>query len=184
MMDMNSGSAMSVTPDHTAVFLAPFVVPIVIWVFLLVVNCLDQFGVPLATRFVVGYRHSSPLARVIAVLLLLAGVSHLLLVPAHLVGDPTLALLFELNGLAFVLVAAGVFVWARWRLVAGLLTLATLIAYLGYLIAGRETLDEVGILCYLLELVILALVWIPDYNGAAARQTDPARSGQEERAIG
>jgi hypothetical protein len=177
MMTMNSGSALSVAPDHTAVFLAPFVVPIVIWVFLFVVNRLAEAGVPLAARFVAGYNESSSLARIVAVLLLLAGVSHLLLVPAHLAGDATLALLFELNGFAFVLIAAVVFGWARWRLAAGLLTLATLVSYLDYLIVGRETLDEVGILCYLLELVILALVWIPDYNGGK-QQLDSARPNQ------
>jgi hypothetical protein len=183
MMTMNSGSVLSVAPDHTAVFLAPLVVPVVVWVFFFVANRLAESGVPLAAQFLAGYEESPPLARIVAALLLLAGVSHLLLVPTHLKGDSTLALLFELNGLAFVLVAAAVFVWAPWRLAAGLLTLATLVSYLDYLIAGRESLDEVGILCYLLELVILALVWIPDYNGAKA-QPDSARSDRQERATG
>jgi hypothetical protein len=166
---MTNGAALAVSPDHTAALLAPLIVPAIVWAFFVVVDRLDRSGVALATQFVVGYARSSLLVRVVAVLLLLAGVSHLLLVPAHLDGDPTLALLFELNGLAYVAVAAGAFVWPRWRLAAGLLSLATLAAYLDFLIAGREGLDQVGLLCYLLELLILALVWIPDYNGGKSR---------------
>jgi hypothetical protein len=169
MNDMTSGAATTVAPDHAAALLAPLIVPVVVWAFFVVVNRLDRSGVALATRFVAGYEQPSLLVRVVAVLMLLAGVSHLLLVPAHLEGDPTLALLFELDGLAYGALAVGAFLWRRWRLAAGLLTLATLISYLDYLISGRESLDEVGVLCYLLELVILALVWIPDYNGVTGR---------------
>jgi hypothetical protein len=149
--------------------LAPLIVPVIVWAFFIVVDRLDRSGVELAAQFVVGYARSSLLVRVVAVLMLLAGVSHLLLVPAHLDGDPTLALLFELNGLAYAAIAAGAFVWRRWRLAAGLLSLTTLAAYLDFLVAGREGLDQVGLLCYLLELLILALVWIPDYNEATGR---------------
>jgi hypothetical protein len=169
MNGMMSGSALAIAPDHTAALLAPLVVPVIVWAFFLAVDRLDRSGLDLATRFVAGYAASPLLVRVVAVLMLLAGVSHLLLVPAHLDGDPTLALLFELNGIAYAAIAAGAFIWRRWRLAAGLLSLATLAAYLDFLIAGREGLDEIGLLCYMLELVILALVWIPDYNGGISR---------------
>jgi hypothetical protein len=169
MNGMMSGSALAIAPDHTAALLAPLIVPAIVWAFFLAVDRLDRSGVNLANRFVAGYARSPLLVRVVAVLMLLAGVSHLLLVPAHLDVNPTLALLFELNGIAYAALAASAFVWRRWRLAAGLLSLATLASYLDFLIAGREGLDEVGLLCYLLELVILALVWIPDYNGGISR---------------
>jgi hypothetical protein len=79
------------------------------------------------------------------------------------------AILFALNGLGFAALAATAFIWRRWRLAAVLLVLATLGAYLFYLMTGREALDEVGFTCYLIELVILALVWIPDYNWTTRR---------------
>ncbi len=183
MNGMNVGSALSVAPGHVVALFAPLLLPLIIRAFLLTVDWLDRRGIPLATRFVEGYNGSSSLARVVAVLMLLAGVIHLVLVPAHLDEAPTLAILFALNGMGFAALAATSFIWRGWRLAAVLLVLATLGAYLFYLISGREALDEVGFACYLVELVILALVWIPDYNGAT-RSTRAERPDGKEQAFG
>ncbi len=155
------GFLAGVAPDHAAALLAPLLLPLAVWAFIQVVDFAARANLASGRRFQRGFDGASPLARVTGLLLALAGVIHLALVPGHLAVDGGLAILFALNGVAFVGVAIAVFVARRWRPAAATLLVMTLAAYLYYLGTGREDPDLIGALTYLVELVALGLVWIP-----------------------
>ncbi|MGH2458882.1 MAG: hypothetical protein ACRDIY_08440 [Chloroflexota bacterium] len=175
-----SGFLAGVAPDHAAALLAPLFLPLAIWMFLSIVELAAKADLPGARRCQRGLEAASPLTRTTAFLLALAGAIHVALVPGHLGEDGSLAVLFALNGITFVGVGIAAFVWRRWRPVAAVLLAATLAAYLYYLGSGREDLDLVGTVTYLVELVTLGLVWIPrgpglDLEPESADQTDRGR---------
>ena len=133
-MTMTAGEGFAgIAPDHLATVLAPLIVPILIWGSLQVAGSAAAAGWPLTRRFLRGYRRAAGAVGLVAIVLLLAGIIHLLLIPAHLTEAPTTALLFTLNGRAFTALSAGVFLWASWRPAAGLL----LAVVLGLLAARR-----------------------------------------------
>jgi hypothetical protein len=171
----DGGTFAGIAPDHTAALLAPLFVPIIIWSALRLAGTTAAAGWGLARRFQLGYRASTGSLRLVAILLLLSGTIHLLLIPAHLAESPDTALLFALNGLAFGALSAAVFYWGHWRSAADLLLAATLLAYVVYLATGQEDIDLVGIATYLIELVTLGLVWLP---GTPHRQAHRGREGQ------
>ncbi len=152
-----SGYFDGVASDHTGALLAPILLPVAIWLALAAVDLAARLGFNPACAFSRAYHGSNQAARLIAGLLLLAGSIHFALVPGH-VDHPIFAMLFGLNGLAFVGTTAVLFTWSRWRLPARLLLWATLVAYLVYLATGQETPDLVGSATYLLELLTLALI--------------------------
>jgi hypothetical protein len=157
----DGGTFAGIAPDHPAALLAPLLVPIIIWSALRLAGITAAAGWGLARRFQLGYRCSAGSLRLVAILLLLAGSIHLLLIPAHLVEAPITALLFALNGLAYAALSADVFLWAYWRPAAGLLLAATLLTYIWYLATGQEGIDTVGVATYAIELGTLGLVWLP-----------------------
>lgn len=165
---IGSEALAGVMPDHAAALLAPLLLPAALWVFFRGMELAARAGVPMARHFLGGYGRSSSLTRLTALLLALAGAIHLALVPGHLEGDRPLAMMFALDGTAFLVVAIAAFVWDRWRRVAATLLGATLAVYLFYLGSGREGPDLVGTATYLVELVGLGLIWIPRGSALAA----------------
>jgi hypothetical protein len=94
-----------------------------------------------------------------ALLLCTAG-AHLGLALGHASTEPGLALLFVLDGLAYLaLLALPRGRW--WRRAAAALLLGTIVAYLVYVGSGREAPEPVGVADKLVEVVALGLVLQP-----------------------
>lgn len=105
-------------------------------------------------------RHAAPDTVLAAsVLMVVAGAIHLGLVLTHL-REPITVVLFVLNGAAYV-VLSQLFTWRWWRLAAAALITMTLLGYLGFIVLGFDSPDQVAIATKLLELTTLGLVLVP-----------------------
>lgn len=103
-----------------------------------------------------------------ALLLAASGAVHLAIIPAHVVEDPVRAILFALDGAAFLLVARLAYAPVRLARFAVPLIIATIAAYLVYVLTGREDVDLVGALTGVMEVGALLLVLrAPAVAGAA-----------------
>jgi hypothetical protein len=163
----------------------PLVLPVAIWLWLGAARLASGANLGIARGFVRGYEDSPPLIRVTAFLLVLVGAIHLTLVPGHLGLDAGLALLFALDGVAFLATGIVVFVAERWRAWAAALLVATLAAYLFWLGAGREETDLVGATTYVIELVSLGVIWIaPDATTAQGVPDEPTSARASTAASG
>jgi hypothetical protein len=94
-----------------------------------------------------------------SVLMAIAGAIHLGLVWTHR-GEPITAALFVMNGVAYVGLSQ-LFTWHWWRPASVALIVATLLGYLGYIVLGFDTPDQVAVATKLLELTTLGLVLVP-----------------------
>ena len=113
-------------------------------------------------------RHSVPgTVQAAAVLMAVAGAIHLGLVSTHL-EEPVTAVLFVLNGIAYISLASA-FTWRWWRLASSALLTATVLGYLVYIAFGFDTPDQVALATKLLELTALGLVIVPVRGEARPR---------------
>ena len=94
-----------------------------------------------------------------SVLMAMAGAIHLGLISGHL-REPKTALLFVLNGTAYIVLSLA-FTWRWWRLASASLLIATLLGYLAYIAVGLDSPDQVALVTKLLELTALGLVLVP-----------------------
>ena len=94
------------------------------------------------------------LTKVAAALMLMSGAVHLALVPGH---QGITGVLFVVDGLGFIGLAFAAFATSWWRRPAILWLLATIGAYIVWIVAGWEAPDQVGIVCKLIELIALGL---------------------------
>ena len=94
-----------------------------------------------------------------SVLMAVAGAIHLGLVWTHLEETITAAL-FVMNGIAYIALSQ-VFTWRWWRPASVALITATLLGYLGYIVLGFDTPDQVAVATKLIELTALGLVLVP-----------------------
>jgi hypothetical protein len=121
----------------------------------------------LAVRFVPSQRFRRRYAaapgsvRAAALLMVVTAGVHLALVPGHLDDSPFTALTFLVNAAAFTTVAIAAFSAWWWRRAAATLLVATILAYLFYLVVGFEGPDQVGIATKLVELTALGLALVP-----------------------
>ena len=124
---------------------------------------------PLAIRFL---RHRPAWAaadgrrRLIACLLAATGLIHLGLVPGHLGASPLTCALFLVNGLLFCGLGVLTLRWRWWRPAAALLLAATIFAYGIYVVAGWESVDDLGGVTKLVELTAFGLTVMPSRPGA------------------
>lgn len=94
-----------------------------------------------------------------SVLMATAGGIHLGLAWTHL--DETItAALFVMNGVAYIALSQR-YRWRWWRPASAGLLSATLLGYLGYIVLGLDSPDQVAIATKLLELLALGLVLVP-----------------------
>src|SRR6266851_5674644 len=98
--------------------------------------------------------------RAAAVLMAVSGGVHLALIPRHLATEPVTSVLFLLNDLAFIALAA-TFTWRYWRLASAGLLISTVLAYLVYVGIGLEGPDQVGLATKLVEVTALGLALVP-----------------------
>jgi len=111
--------------------------------------------VALAGRITQVYDAAPSMTKLAAALMLLSGGIHLALVPGH---EGITGVLFVIDGLGFIVFAIAAFLTNWWRRPAILWLVATILAYLVWVIAGWETPDQIGIACKLIELVALGLL--------------------------
>jgi hypothetical protein len=104
--------------------------------------------------------------RLVSVLLAATALIHLGLVPGHLAEAPSTAVLFAVNGVIFGVLSVAALSWRRWRPAAGLLLVATILAYGVFVATGRESVDDLGAVTMLIELFALGLVLMPQRPGA------------------
>jgi hypothetical protein len=114
----------------------------------------------LVLRFQAAWQAVSGTVRAAAVLMATSGAVHLALIGHHVREHPITAVLFLVNGLAFIGLAASVR-WRRWRLASASLLVATILGYLLYIGFGLEGPDQVGVATKLIELIALGLVLVP-----------------------
>jgi hypothetical protein len=96
----------------------------------------------------------------------LSGAIHLGLVWTHL-NETFTAALFVINGLAYIALSQ-LHTWHWWRPASAALITATLLGYLGYIVLGFDSPDQVALVTKLLELTALGLVLVP-VRGEAGR---------------
>jgi hypothetical protein len=101
------------------------------------------------------YRATAAITKLAAVLMLVSGVIHLVLIPSH---EGITGVLFVIDGLGFIALGVAAFFTSWWRRPAVLWLAATIVAYIVWVIAGWETPDQIGIACKLIELVALGLL--------------------------
>jgi len=94
-----------------------------------------------------------------SVLMAMAGAIHLGLVWTHL-GEIITTALFVINGLAYIALSQ-LFTWRWWRVASASLITMTLLGYLGYIVLGFDTPDQVALATKLIELTALGLVLVP-----------------------
>ena len=94
-----------------------------------------------------------------AVLMAMSGAIHLGLISTHR-EEPVTALLFLMNGVAYILLSVA-FTWRWWRPASAALLAATLLGYLAYIALGFDSPDQIAVATKLLELTALGLVLVP-----------------------
>jgi hypothetical protein len=90
---------------------------------------------------------------------------------SHWAEDHVRAVLFALDGIALTAVAISALLLPRsgWRLAAVALLSADVVAYFGYVVAGVEHLEAVGIATKLVELVVIGLVLVGSTHHVGSR---------------
>jgi hypothetical protein len=144
-----------IATDHVPALSAAIVLLLFLCVFLRLLRFLAGRGVAWAVPFTNDYDAAPAITKIAAALMLLSGGLHLALVPGH---EGISGLLFVIDGLGFIVLGIAAFITNWWRRPAVLWLLATILAYIVWVIAGWETPDQVGIACKLIELVVLGLV--------------------------
>jgi len=94
-----------------------------------------------------------------AVLMATSGGVHLGLVWTHR-AEPITALLFIGNGISY-LVLSQIYAWRWWRRASIALITASLLGYLGYIVLGFDSPDQVATATKLVELTALGLLLVP-----------------------
>jgi hypothetical protein len=148
--------------DHAVALIALLYLPVVITGVLLALEAGASAGVAAAVRVRAAFMNSGPTVRLAALGMGISATIHLALAPSHWAEDDVRATLFVLDGVALTAVAISAFVVRLpvWRAAAMALLSAEVFAYAGYVVAGAERLDAVGIATKLVELAVIGLVLV------------------------
>jgi hypothetical protein len=146
--------------DHAIAIVALLYLPIIVTGTLLALEAGARAGVPAALRARSAFTNSSPGVRMAAFGMVVSATIHLALASSHWSEDHIRAALFMLDGVALtaVAIAALLLRFPAWRAAAVLLLGAEVVAYAGYVAAGVEQLDAVGIATKLVELAVIGVV--------------------------
>lgn len=145
--------------EHSGGLEALLFLPVVVLAFLMLAGAAANRGDALAARFVAGFEAASAATKLAALLMLVSASVHLGLVPAHWIDQPATAALFVLDavilsGLSLLLLGG-----RRW---VGLAAIAVLLvgvaSYGGYLFAGLDSPDPIGLITKLVELGAVGLL--------------------------
>jgi len=143
-----------IAAEHAPAIAAAIVLLVSLWLVVRALSLLAHRRIRWAVALVETYRATSAMTKLAAVLLLVSGVIHLVLIPSH---EGITGTLFVINGLGFIVLGVAALFTSWWRRPAVLWLAATIVAYVVWVIAGWETPDQIGIACKLIELVALGL---------------------------
>jgi hypothetical protein len=148
--------------DHEIALVALLYLPIGITGALLALEAGARNDVPAAARLRSAFLDSSPGVRTAAFGMLVSATIHIALALSHWSEDHIRAVLFTLDGVALIAVAvvAVVLRFPAWRATAVVLLSTGAVAYAGYVVAGAEHLDAVGIATKLVELAVIGVVLV------------------------
>src|SRR6202165_1378855 len=141
--------------EHASAIGAAIALLVIVWLVLRALSVLSHRRVGWAVALLNTYRATSAITKLAAVLMLVSGVIHLALIPSH---EGITGVLFVIDGLGFIALGVAAFFTSWWRRPAVLWLVATIVAYVVWVIAGWETPDQIGIACKLIELVALGLI--------------------------
>src|ERR1700674_4530211 len=141
--------------EHAVAIGAAIALLVIAWLVLRALSVLAHRRVGWAAALLDTYRAASAMTKLAAVLMIVSGVIHLVLIPSH---EGITGVLFVINGLGFVVLGVAALSTSWWRRPALLWLVATIVAYIVWVITGWETPDQIGIACKLIELVALGLV--------------------------
>lgn len=99
--------------------------------------------------------------------MVVSAITHVALIPDH-ASDPIRQGLFGLDAVALCTIFG--FALLRvpgWRLMARLLLASAVVAYVYYIWAGWESIDTIGLFTKVVEVLAIALLWLPDDPGWA-----------------
>ena len=162
--------------DHLPGLYALTLLPLLLWGLVAATRVAKNGGSPWALAMVAGWSGMDLRDRLVVLLMAATAAIHFGLVPGHAADAPTEAGLFVVNGVLFSALAVAAIVGARpWRPIAALLLAATVIAYGVFVASGRETVDDLGVVTKLIELLAFGLVVIP--RQSAATSTWRSRAG-------
>jgi hypothetical protein len=148
--------------DHGIAIVALLYLPVAVTGVLLALEASARAGVPAAARLRSAFLDSSPGLRTAAFGMVVSATIHIALAPSHWSEDRPLAVLFAVDGVALTTVAIGALLlrFLLWRVAAVVLLSAEIVAYAGYVVAGVEQLDAVGIATKLVELAVIGIVLV------------------------
>jgi hypothetical protein len=148
--------------EHAIALVALLYLPVAVTGLLLALEAGARAGFPQAVRLRNAYLTSRPTVRMAAFGMAVSATIHLSLAPSHWSEDHVRAVLFALDGVALgaVVIWAVVLRFPGWRAAASALLGIEILAYAGYVVAGVEQLDAVGIATKLLEVSVIGLVLV------------------------
>jgi hypothetical protein len=144
-----------IATDHAGGLTAAFLLLFFVLAFVSGLRFLAGRRVAWAVFVTQAYDAAPSITKLAAALMLLSGGIHLALVRGH---EGITGVLFVIDGIGFIAFAIAAFVTTWWRRPAILWLMATIVAYIAWVVAGWETPDQVGIACKLIELVALGLL--------------------------
>jgi hypothetical protein len=148
--------------DHGIAIVALLYLPIAITGVMLALEVGARAGVPAAMRVRSAFINSSPGVRMAAFGMVVSATIHVALAPSLWSEDHVRTVLFILDGVALtaVAVAALLLRFPPWRAAGVVLLGAEIVAYAGYVVAGMEQLDAVGIATKLVELAVIGVILV------------------------
>ena len=145
--------------EHSGAVEALLYLPVVVLAFLMWAGVAAGRGDALAIRFVADFEKAPAPLKVAALLMMVSAAVHLGLAPAHWAEQPSTAILLVLDAVALTALSFFLLARRRWAVFAATTVLvAAVIAYGGYLVAGLETPDAIGIITNLVELGAIGLL--------------------------
>ena len=144
-----------IATDHAGALTAAFLVLLFVFALTRGLRFMARHGAAWGVGVTQTYHGTPSTTKLAAALMMLSGGIHLALAPGH---EGITGLLFVVDGLGFIGLGFAAFITTWWRRPAILWLMATIVAYLVWVMAGWETPDQVGIACKLIELVALGLL--------------------------
>src|SRR2546428_9079580 len=143
-----------IAAEHAPAIGAAILLVVSLWLALRALSALARRRVTWAVTLTETYCATTAITKLAGVLMLVSGVIHLVLIPSH---EGITGVLFVINCLGFMVLGVAAFFTTWWRRPAVFWLVATIVAYVIWIIAGWETPDQIGIACKLIELVALGL---------------------------